>query len=109
MPPQWGIAAPPRRDYLRHPEIADDPIFGSLALLAILLIPGSVLAQERVYDWRRGMHDVGHGGLGMMLLFWAILEPVREGEGPSAELIDLTRRFWGQRGVHGAAPRWAAW
>lgn len=45
----------------------------------------------------------------MMLLFWAILEPVREGEGPSAELIDLTRRFWGQRGVHGAAPRWAAW
>jgi putative membrane protein len=48
-----------------------------LALLAILLIPGSALAQERVYDWRWGMHQMwGVWGLGMMLmmlLFWAIL------------------------------------
>ena len=48
-----------------------------LALLAILLVPGSAWAQERVYEWHWGMHPMwGVLGLGMMLmmlLFWAVL------------------------------------
>ena len=48
-----------------------------LALLAILLVPRSAWAQERVYEWHWGMHPMwGVLGLGMMLmmlLFWAVL------------------------------------
>ena len=45
-----------------------------LALLAIPLVPGSAWAQERVHEWHWGMHPMwGVWGLGMMLLFWAIL------------------------------------
>ena len=45
-----------------------------LPLLAILLVPGSAWAQERVYEWHWGMHPMwGVWGLGMMLLPWAIL------------------------------------
>jgi putative membrane protein len=48
-----------------------------LALLAILLVPGSALAQERAYEWHWRMHPMwGVWGLGMMLmmlLFWAVL------------------------------------
>ena len=45
-----------------------------LPLLTILLVPGSAWAQERVYEWHWGMHPMwGVLGLGMMLLFWAIL------------------------------------
>jgi len=45
-----------------------------LALLAILLVPGSAWAQERVYEWHWGMHPMwGVWGLGMMLFLWAIL------------------------------------
>lgn len=45
-----------------------------LPLLAMLLVPGSAWAQERVYEWHWGMHPMwGVWGLGMMLLFWGIL------------------------------------
>jgi putative membrane protein len=46
-------------------------------LLAIALVPRSIEAQERVYQWHWGMHPMwGVWGLGMMLmmlLFWGVL------------------------------------
>ena len=42
------------------------------------LIPGKVLAQERVYEWGWGMHPMmwgawGMGMMFMMFLFWALI------------------------------------
>ncbi len=49
-----------------------------MAAITGWLIPGAVLAQERIYEWGWGMHPMWWGtwGVGMMLmmlLFWVLV------------------------------------
>ena len=45
-------------------------------MLAVWLVPGLVLAQERSFEWRWEMHPMwwgwGLGMMAMMFLFWAL-------------------------------------
>jgi putative membrane protein len=54
------------------------PVVGTLTIA--ILAPGSVLAQERTWDWQSGMHPMmfmwGAGGLVimlMMVIFWGLV------------------------------------